>query len=200
MVHTTEFGIKRDYLIVAQPNGKVALISEEHGIQIVDHEPNSNESIQIATEITSPLNALCQNSASPLIGMVTLDGNMKLVKAMEPYQKWSFSPHQELFAISKFSLLQDSGEEWIAACAWNGHTYLVDPEGNLTFFAFNQRVCAFTAGQFSIEQGRNEICLMYVTFDSKVHICYDLGLKRSQGLMCHLLPFILKVRRFKTSG
>ncbi|KAG0168198.1 integrin alpha FG-GAP repeat-containing protein 2 [Apophysomyces sp. BC1015] len=82
--------------------------------------------------------------------------------------------------------------ELFVACAWNGVTYLIDwskqleedSEGsspstgsNIRFqlvkFAFEGRVCAFTAGLYAVSPGHNVPCLFYVDFEDQIFVYYD---------------------------
>ena len=106
---------------------------------------------------------------------------------------------------------QIPGAELFVACAWNGVTYLIDwsqrtedEEGRsklkfqLVKFAFEGRVCAFTAGKikflfmhvkfgayliishinyfigsYAVAPGRNVPCLFYVDFEDQIYVYYD---------------------------
>ncbi|KAI7853447.1 hypothetical protein BDC45DRAFT_536540 [Circinella umbellata] len=81
---------------------------------------------------------------------------------------------------------QIPGAELFVACAWNGVTYLIDwsqrtedekGQSKLKFqlvkFAFEGRVCAFTAGPYAVAPGRNVPCLFYVDFEDQIYVYYD---------------------------
>ncbi|CAM0139217.1 unnamed protein product [Umbelopsis sp. WA50703] len=74
------------------------------------------------------------------------------------------------------------------ACAWNGVTYMIDwsqtnsndqkyatsgTKFQLVKFAFEGRVCAFTAGSYAVLPGQNVPCLFYVDFDDQIYVYYD---------------------------
>ncbi|KAI7867637.1 hypothetical protein BDF14DRAFT_1874845 [Spinellus fusiger] len=85
--------------------------------------------------------------------------------------------------------------ELFVACAWNGVTYFIDwskriedatddsstlqsyPRSKIKFqlvkFAFEGRVCAFTAGLYAIAPGQNVPCLFYVDFEDQIFVYYD---------------------------
>jgi hypothetical protein len=93
----------------------------------------------------------------------------------------------------------EPGCDLFVACAWNGVTYLIDwskkigddDEDNkdddnaeqqqnpskikyqLVKFAFEGRVCAFTAGLYSVENQVNVPCLFYVDFEDQIYVYYD---------------------------
>lgn len=87
----------------------------------------------------------------------------------------------------------EPGCDLFVACAWNGVTYLIDwskkidedetqaGEDNnsskikyqLVKFAFEGRVCAFTAGLYSVENQINVPCLFYVDFEDQIYVYYD---------------------------
>ncbi|KAI9313898.1 hypothetical protein BX666DRAFT_2123828 [Dichotomocladium elegans] len=80
---------------------------------------------------------------------------------------------------------EDSDAELFVACAWNGVTYLIDwsqrvAEGGeqkikfqLVKFAFEGRVCSFTAGTYAVSRGHNVPCLFYVDFEDQIFVYYD---------------------------
>ncbi|KAI8391344.1 uncharacterized protein BYT42DRAFT_610583 [Radiomyces spectabilis] len=81
--------------------------------------------------------------------------------------------------------------ELFVACAWNGVTYLIDwskrveedidaqsrAKSKIKFqlvkFAFEGRVCAFTAGSYAVTPGHNVPCLFYVDFEDQIFVYYD---------------------------
>ncbi|KAI8142924.1 hypothetical protein BJV82DRAFT_612760 [Fennellomyces sp. T-0311] len=78
------------------------------------------------------------------------------------------------------------GAELFVACAWNGVTYLIDwsqrtedekgqskVKFQLVKFAFEGRVCAFTAGPYAVAPGHNVPCLFYVDFEDQIFVYYD---------------------------
>lgn len=60
------------------------------------------------------------------------------------------------------------GRPVMVVCSWNGATHVVDANGAASRFAFGQSVRAFTAGMFSTEPGRSELCFVYVTFHDEI--------------------------------
>lgn len=96
----------------------------------------------------------------------------------------------------------EPGCDLFVACAWNGVTYLIDwskkmgddheedddisasdtdeeqqqnskIKYQLVKFAFEGRVCAFTAGLYSVENQHNVPCLFYVDFEDQIYVYYD---------------------------
>ncbi|KAI9267802.1 hypothetical protein BY458DRAFT_533857 [Sporodiniella umbellata] len=74
------------------------------------------------------------------------------------------------------------GCDLFVACAWNGVTYLIDwsrriEDGKIKYqlvkFAFEGRVCAFTAGLYAVDSEENLPCLFYVDFEDQVYVYYD---------------------------
>ncbi|KAI8639534.1 hypothetical protein BD408DRAFT_263623 [Parasitella parasitica] len=81
---------------------------------------------------------------------------------------------------------EEPGCDLFVACAWNGVTYLIDwskkldsntdenaIKYQLVKFAFEGRVCAFTAGLYSVENHANVPCLFYVDFEDQIYVYYD---------------------------
>jgi hypothetical protein len=94
----------------------------------------------------------------------------------------------------------EPGCDLFVACAWNGVTYLIDwskrldddadsvvsdlsdddkpfqtskIKYQLVKFAFEGRVCAFTAGLYTVENDVNVPCLFYVDFEDQIYVYYD---------------------------
>jgi hypothetical protein len=94
----------------------------------------------------------------------------------------------------------EPGCDLFVACAWNGVTYLIDwskrldddadsvvsdlsdddkpfqtskIKYQLVKFAFEGRVCAFTAGLYTVENHVNVPCLFYVDFEDQIYVYYD---------------------------
>ncbi|KAI8366500.1 hypothetical protein EDC96DRAFT_508328 [Choanephora cucurbitarum] len=92
----------------------------------------------------------------------------------------------------------EPGCDLFVACAWNGVTYLIDwskkiedddsssnteeeeravDQNNIKYqlikFAFEGRVCAFTAGLYAVENHVNVPCLFYVDFEDQIYVYYD---------------------------
>ncbi|KAI7894310.1 uncharacterized protein EV154DRAFT_415442 [Mucor mucedo] len=83
----------------------------------------------------------------------------------------------------------EPGCDLFVACAWNGVTYLIDwskrigdedtqenaskIKYQLVKFAFEGRVCAFTAGLYCVENQVNVPCLFYVDFEDQIYVYYD---------------------------
>lgn len=81
---------------------------------------------------------------------------------------------------------EEPGCDLFVACAWNGVTYLIDwskkldsdtnediIKYQLVKFAFEGRVCAFTAGLYTVENHVNVPCLFYVDFEDQIYVYYD---------------------------
>lgn len=68
----------------------------------------------------------------------------------------------------------------LVACAWDGMTYMIDGNRNAVRFQFDEDVCAFAAGYFAVEKGKNIPVLAYVTFTDQVYLYYNLGLESIQ--------------------
>ncbi|KAI8390235.1 hypothetical protein BD560DRAFT_380342 [Blakeslea trispora] len=91
----------------------------------------------------------------------------------------------------------EPGCDLFVACAWNGVTYLIDwskrigedeedsdtdeeravDQNNIKYqlvkFAFEGRVCAFTAGLYAVENHVNVPCLFYIDFEDQIYVYYD---------------------------
>ncbi|KAI8047362.1 uncharacterized protein B0P05DRAFT_566251 [Gilbertella persicaria] len=87
----------------------------------------------------------------------------------------------EAWSENGSELEDEPGCDLFVACAWNGVTYLIDwskkeeekIKYQLVKFAFEGRVCAFTAGLYSVENYVNVPCLFYVDFEDQIYVYYD---------------------------
>ena len=77
-----------------------------------------------------------------------------------------------IFAVSKLSLTGAARDD-IVACSWDGMTFILDQQKNVSCFEFPERVCAFTAGEFALRPGQNVPCFFYVTFSDQIFVYYN---------------------------
>jgi len=114
---------------------------------------------------------------TPLVAIATLDGMLTLQQQQDSSSSvlWTQQVLHQLFAVFPFGYER----ELIAACAWNGMTYIIDQQRNMVRFRFPERVCTFYAGEYAVHAGgANEPCLVYVTFNDRIFVYYNLGLDR----------------------
>uniref|UniRef100_UPI00358DF38B KICSTOR complex protein ITFG2 isoform X2 n=1 Tax=Myxine glutinosa TaxID=7769 RepID=UPI00358DF38B len=69
-------------------------------------------------------------------------GSLKLME--QEKQLWSLHVDNQMFAMGKVDITCDGSEE-VVACAWDGQTYIIDRQGNVVRFQFDDNVCAFSA-------------------------------------------------------
>ncbi|XP_055941551.1 KICSTOR complex protein ITFG2-like isoform X2 [Argiope bruennichi] len=105
--------------------------------------------------------------------VATLDGTLMLVHGDETL--WSFQVDHQLFSIAKLDL-NDDGEEEVIACAWDGQTYMVNQRKQSVRFQFEDSVSAFTAGKYAVLPGNNMPVLVYVTYNDRIYVYYDIML------------------------
>ena len=80
-----------------------------------------------------------------------------------------------VFALSKLDITNDGNEE-LAACTWNGDTFIIDRFKNVVQFKFGENVMAFCAGHYAFTSGKNRPSLVYVTSSNRVFIYWNAGL------------------------
>ncbi|KJE93651.1 hypothetical protein CAOG_04407 [Capsaspora owczarzaki ATCC 30864] len=153
--------------------------------------------------VYDPLQAASSDQESTAIAVCTLDGCLRLMDFDRIL--WELCVDHQLFSISTFnvtsdlprgrfdSTIQDGAankptaqlEEnapfvpmhHVAACAWDGMTYIVDSRPSAIRFQFEEDVCAFAAGYFAVERGNNVPVLVYVTFSDQIYLYYNIGLE-----------------------
>ncbi|CAN9508474.1 unnamed protein product [Ophioblennius macclurei] len=120
-----------------------------------------------------------ESSKCGLFALCTLDGTLKLMDSSEQLL-WSVQVDHQLFALQKLDVTGDGREE-VVACAWDGQTYIIDHNRTVVRFQFDENVNAFCAGQFTCKGGRNSPCLVYVSFNHKIHVYWKVGLERMES-------------------
>jgi hypothetical protein len=165
---------------------------------------------------------------SKILGIVSgsqPDGEASAADGDDELEDFSDYEHNGSRRGSEFNGLEDSWlseqkveveNDLFVACAWNGVTYMIDwsqrnstsldcnqnaaTKFQLVKFAFEGRVCAFTAGElrpgnfqscsnkcysvndthihnlkgsYAIVPGQNVPCLFYVDFDEQIYVYYD---------------------------
>ncbi|KAL7976417.1 hypothetical protein Chor_015481, partial [Crotalus horridus] len=85
-----------------------------------------------------------------------------------------------LFA-KKASCPQGNGYEEVIACAWDGQTYIIDHNRTVARFQVDENVSAFCAGFYSCKGRHNSPCLVYVSFNQKIYIYWDIQLERMES-------------------
>lgn len=118
------------------------------------------------------------SSKCGLFALCTLDGTLKLMDSSEQLL-WSVQVDHQLFALQKLDVTGDGREE-VVACAWDGQTYIIDHNRTVVRFQFDENVNAFCAGQYTCKEGKNSPCLVYVSFNHKIHIYWRVELERME--------------------
>ncbi|KAK1789595.1 hypothetical protein P4O66_015495 [Electrophorus voltai] len=113
-----------------------------------------------------------------LFALCTLDGTLKLMDSSEQLL-WSMQVDHQLFALQKLDVTGDGREE-VVACAWDGQTYIIDHNRMVVRFQFDENVNAFCAGQYACKGGRNNPCLVYLSFNHKIYIYWQVELERME--------------------
>uniref|UniRef100_A0A3B4UXR8 Integrin alpha FG-GAP repeat containing 2 n=1 Tax=Seriola dumerili TaxID=41447 RepID=A0A3B4UXR8_SERDU len=120
-----------------------------------------------------------ESSKCGLFALCTLDGTLKLMDSSEQLL-WSVQVDHQLFALQKLDVTGDGREE-VVACAWDGQTYIIDHNRTVVRFQFDENVNAFCAGQYTCKEGKNTPCLVYVSFNNKIHIYWKVQLERMES-------------------
>ncbi|KAG1470927.1 hypothetical protein G6F56_002409 [Rhizopus delemar] len=100
----------------------------------------------------------------------------------EPEESSNSSSDEDSWGEASSESEETPGCDLFVACAWNGVTYLIDwsrriedskIKYQLVKFAFEGRVCAFTAGLYAVDSEENLPCLFYVDFEDQIYVYYD---------------------------
>uniref|UniRef100_UPI00358DFC0F KICSTOR complex protein ITFG2 isoform X4 n=1 Tax=Myxine glutinosa TaxID=7769 RepID=UPI00358DFC0F len=114
---------------------------------------------------------------SCILGNVTA-GSLKLME--QEKQLWSLHVDNQMFAMGKVDITCDGSEE-VVACAWDGQTYIIDRQGNVVRFQFDDNVCAFSAGLYAYKGNVNSPCLVFATLSQRLFVYWNVQLKHMES-------------------
>ncbi|XP_017401538.1 KICSTOR complex protein ITFG2 isoform X3 [Cebus imitator] len=120
-----------------------------------------------------------ENAGSGLFALCTLDGTLKLMEEADKLL-WSVQVDHQLFALEKLDVT-GNGHEEVVACAWDGQTYIIDHNRTVVRFQVDENIRAFCAGLYACKEGHNSPCLVYVTFNQKIYVYWEVQLERMES-------------------
>ncbi|XP_069347951.1 KICSTOR complex protein ITFG2 isoform X2 [Eulemur rufifrons] len=120
-----------------------------------------------------------ESGGSGLFALCTLDGTLKLMEEADKLL-WSVQVDHQLFALEKLDVT-GNGHEEVVACAWDGQTYIIDHNRTVVRFQVDENIRAFCAGLYACKEGRNSPCLVYVTFNQKIYVYWEVRLERMES-------------------
>lgn len=120
-----------------------------------------------------------EKGGSGLFALCTLDGTLKLMEDADKLL-WSVQVDHQLFALEKLDVT-GNGHEEVVACAWDGQTYIIDHNRTVVRFQVDENIRAFCAGLYACKEGRNSPCLVYVTFNQKIYVYWEVQLERMES-------------------
>lgn len=106
-------------------------------------------------------------------------GTLKLTEEADKLL-WSVQVDHQLFALEKLDVT-GNGHEEVVACAWDGQTYIIDHNRTVVRFQVDENVRAFCAGLYACKGGCNSPCLVYVTFNQKIYVYWEVQLERMES-------------------
>ncbi|KAI5947711.1 KICSTOR complex protein ITFG2 [Manis javanica] len=120
-----------------------------------------------------------ERGGSGLFALCTLDGTLKLMEEADRLL-WSVQVDHQLFALEKLDVT-GNGHEEVVACAWDGQTYIIDHNRAVVRFQVDENIRAFCAGLYACKEDRNSPCLVYVTFNQKIYVYWEVQLERMES-------------------
>ncbi|XP_071066223.1 KICSTOR complex protein ITFG2 isoform X2 [Dasypus novemcinctus] len=120
-----------------------------------------------------------ESAGAGLFALCTLDGTLKLMEEADKLL-WSVQVDHQLFALEKLDVT-GNGREEVVACAWDGQTYIIDYNRTVVRFQVDENIRAFCAGLYACKEGRNSPCLVYVTFNQKIYVYWEVQLERMES-------------------
>jgi len=164
------------YVVESPEDVIISSMSVEYEPMGIQRRANPNVSSEVLGGFHS-----CHNSLGTRYACVTLDGSVLLVEDC-PNKKpvdcilWNLQVDHQLMCLSKLDLSGDGLDEAVVCCSWDGQTYIISQDKQAVRFKFEDSVSTFTAGNFTLGPLNTQPVLVYVTFDNRVKIYYDLCL------------------------
>ncbi|XP_023498756.1 KICSTOR complex protein ITFG2 [Equus caballus] len=140
---------------------------------------NKNVSTHLIGNIKRGEGHDAESGGSGLFALCTLDGTLKLMEEADKLL-WSVQVDHQLFALEKLDVT-GNGHEEVVACAWDGQTYIIDHKRTVVRFQVDENIRAFCAGLYACKEGRNSPCLVYVTFNQKIYVYWEVQLERMES-------------------
>ncbi|XP_012904311.1 KICSTOR complex protein ITFG2 isoform X3 [Mustela putorius furo] len=140
---------------------------------------NKNVSTHLVGNIKRGEGHTAERAGSGLFALCTLDGTLKLMEEADKLL-WSVQVDHQLFALEKLDVT-GNGHEEVVACAWDGQTYIIDHNRTVVRFQVDENIRAFCAGLYACKEGRNSPCLVYVTFNQKIYVYWEVQLERMES-------------------
>uniref|UniRef100_A0A2D4MGZ7 Integrin alpha FG-GAP repeat containing 2 n=1 Tax=Micrurus spixii TaxID=129469 RepID=A0A2D4MGZ7_9SAUR len=157
--------------------------SREGPIRDVVHHQTSGRihNKNVSTHLIGTIDRGCskEHKGLGLFALCTLDGTLKLMEGADKLL-WSVQVDHQLFALEKLDVTGNGYEE-VIACAWDGQTYIIDHNRTVARFQVDENVSAFCAGFYSCKGDYNSPCLVYVSFNQKIYIYWDIQLERMES-------------------
>ena len=166
--------IPKRCLMIAQPGGELTYLAEKGEIRTrneTDYHDRELSPLGVSTEI------VCDVGEKKHIGYITLDGSLRMEEC-NGQDLWRIQMSHQLFSLCKCSLMANNQKktpekqqmEQLISCAWDGTTFIANENKDLLRFQFPDRVCAFIAGNYALNCGKNVPCFFYVTFFDEIHV------------------------------
>ena len=108
------------------------------------------------------------------IAMCTLNGSLCIIK--DEKVNWSMNLHHNFFTVQKHDMT-GNGKEEVIFCSWDGETIILDQYENVVNFKLGQEISAFCAGSYSRAPGESNPCLVYVTFNNRIRLYWNVKLR-----------------------
>jgi len=161
-------------LIVGQIDKDYITVNVEGQCQFFVSENEKQDLLPLITERKGPIKKLGSESVPEIFVICNSEGSLRLEDFNQTW--WNLQFNRELFALNLLDVTGD-GKDEIITCAWDGMTYIVDQEQNVVKFKFEESVCAFYAGLYSIDLGKQSPCFIYVTLENEIIVYYNIKLQ-----------------------
>ncbi|XP_028405156.1 KICSTOR complex protein ITFG2-like isoform X2 [Dendronephthya gigantea] len=118
------------------------------------------------------------SASSNFIAMCTLNGNLSVIK--DEKLSWSMTHNQNVFTVQRLDITDD-GKDEVIFCSWSGETFIMDQYENIVNFKLGQDISAFCAGFYSRDPGVAKPCLVYVMFNNRIRLYWNVKLNRMES-------------------
>jgi len=152
----------------------------------VEYEPlgvNRRRNPNVSAEILGGFHS--RDGVGSRYAICTLDGTIMLVDNCDksPMESimWNLQVDHQLMCLSRLDVTRDGLPE-VVTCSWDGQTYIISQDRQAVRFQFEENVSSFTAGLYSLSSGASAPALVYVTFNNKIQLYYNIDLERGISL------------------
>jgi len=156
------------HLLVTQSDGILMKPKDEDHFQMTNILEQQFFEKEMPPEVATDLRV----NGKPTPSLVVASGNT-VYYLHDDKVIWKCEFDNYLFGLSKLDVNDDGTDEVVVVSSTTGQTYIIDAEGKASIFHFDDEICGFSCGLFTVDK-KTLPCLVYATFNGQVHVYYSL--------------------------